>query len=117
QAGELHFPVTGLSMITPLSLPQQVSAAPVNPETAASRLGHFDQQYIAPNFHCPQPFAQQPSLAPNALVQSDAGYDAVSEQAEEFPLIDIDVQGNTPSHNVASSIQDDQASIANPGET
>ncbi|OJZ80281.1 hypothetical protein ASPFODRAFT_212790 [Aspergillus luchuensis CBS 106.47] len=102
--------------MTPLSLSQQTSAAPVNPETAASGLGHFDQQYFPTHFHCPQPFAQQPTLAPNDLVQSDAGYDAKSEHAEEFPLIDIDVQGNTPSHNVASSIQDDQASNSKPCE-
>ncbi|PYH67123.1 uncharacterized protein BO88DRAFT_417032 [Aspergillus vadensis CBS 113365] len=116
QAGDLHTPVTGLSMMTPLSLSQQTPAAPVNPETAASGLGHFNQQYIPPHFHCPQPFTQQPTLASNDLVQSDAGYDAMSEHAEEFPLINIDVQGNTPSHNVASSIQDDQASISKPCE-
>ncbi|KAI3055892.1 transcriptional regulator family: Grainyhead/CP2 [Aspergillus niger] len=117
QAGELHFPVTGLSMITPLSLPQQVSAAPVNPETAASGLDNFDQQYIPPHFHCPQPFARQPTFAPTAFVQSDAGYDAMDEPVEEHSLNNMDVQSSTPSHNLASSIQDEQASIANPGET
>ncbi|PYH67099.1 uncharacterized protein BO88DRAFT_417018 [Aspergillus vadensis CBS 113365] len=86
QAGELHFPVMGLSMITPLSLPQQL-------------------------------FAQQPTFAPTAFVQSDAGYDTMDESVEEHSLNNMDVQSNTPSHNLVSSIQDDQASIMNPGET
>ncbi|GKZ98184.1 hypothetical protein AnigIFM59636_002417, partial [Aspergillus niger] len=104
-------------MITPLSLPQQTSAAPVNTETAAPGLDHFDQQYISPHSHCLQPFAQQPTLAPSAFVQSDADYDDMGKPVEEPSLVDMDVQGNTPSHNVASSIQDDQASNSKPGET
>ncbi|GLA52470.1 hypothetical protein AnigIFM63604_009332 [Aspergillus niger] len=117
QAGDLHTPGMGMSMITPLSLPQQISAATINPGTAALGLDHFDQQYIPPHFHNPQPFAQQPAFAPGAFVQSDAGYDAMDDSVEELSLNDVDMQGNASSHYVTSTIQDDQASIQNPGET
>lgn len=116
QAGDLHTFVTGLSLITLLSHPQQTSAAPVNPEAAALGPDHFDQQYIPPHFHIPQPLAQQPTFAPSAFVQSHAGYNAMGGSAEELTLNDVDMQGNTPSHYVTSSIEDEQASIRDPGE-
>ncbi|PYH93290.1 hypothetical protein BO71DRAFT_431129 [Aspergillus ellipticus CBS 707.79] len=116
QAGDLHTPNMNMSMMTPLSLPQQISAATINADAVTMGLEQFDQHYLPPHFNNPHPFAQQASFAPSAFMQSDTGYDAMDESGEELSLNDVDMQGHS-SNLIASTIQDDQMSLQNPGET
>lgn len=93
QAGDLHTP--GMSMITPMSLTQQLPGPTLTAGGQAFSLDHYDQHYINPHFHNPQAFAPQPSFAPSAFVHRDSGYDAMDESVDEMSLNDVDMQGNT----------------------
>ncbi|PWY92431.1 hypothetical protein BO70DRAFT_367575 [Aspergillus heteromorphus CBS 117.55] len=117
QAGDLHTPGMAMNMITPLSLAQQLPAPTINADPVALSLDQFDEQYLPPPFNNQHPFTQQGSFAPSAFIQSDTGYDAMDESGEELSLNDVDMQGHPSSHLVAQTIQDDQMSVQNTGET
>ncbi|GFF48626.1 putative zinc metalloproteinase YIL108W [Aspergillus udagawae] len=101
QAGDLHTP--GMSMITPMSLTQQISGPTLSAGGQAFGLDHYDQHYINPHFHNPQAFAPQASFAPSAFVHRDSGYDAMDESVDELSLNDVDMQGNTSQFATSST--------------
>ncbi|PYH76741.1 CP2 transcription factor [Aspergillus uvarum CBS 121591] len=117
QAGDLHTPGMGLSMITPLSLPQQLSATTINADPTTMGLEHFNPHFLPPHFHNPQPFAQPATFAPGAFVPTDTGYDTMDESVDGMSLTDVDMHGNATTQFVPSVIQDDQLSIHNSGES
>lgn len=101
QAGDLHTPSMGLSMITPLTLPQQIASATINADATAMSLDQFNQPYMAPHFQNTQPFAQQAPFAPT-FVHRDSGYDAMDESVDDLSLNDVEMQ--TSSHMIPSMI-------------
>ncbi|KAA8646231.1 hypothetical protein EYZ11_012010 [Aspergillus tanneri] len=116
QAGDLHTPV-GMSLMSPLSLPQQIPGATLPTDGSAMGLDQFNQQYIPPHFHNPQPFAQQATFGPGALVHRDSGYDAMDDSVDELSLNDVDIQGNVPSQLVTSTVpHSDRLNIETPSE-
>ncbi|KAL4991398.1 CP2 transcription factor-domain-containing protein [Aspergillus falconensis] len=100
-AGDLHTPGMGLSMITPVSLPQQ-GQMPTN--NASMHIDPFSQQFISPHFQNPQHYAPQVAFAPSEFVQGDLGFDAVDESVDEGSLNDVDMQGSAQSQ-MASAIR------------
>lgn len=95
QMGDLQPPGSGLSMMTPLSLPNQVL---MNADGTAMDFNGFDQQYMAQQY-APNPFRQQAqaqaAFAPNAFVNRDSGYSAmINDPMEHAGMKDLDMQDN-----------------------
>lgn len=112
QAGDLHTPTMGLSMMTPLSLSQQMPGPGMSADGHNMAMDHFNPSFMSQPFQNAQPFPQQSSFPPGTFVQ-DSGYDAVEEQVDELSLNDVDMQGNT---QMMSLQHPDQVAAHTPGE-
>lgn len=104
QAGDLHTPNLGLNLMSPLSLGHQMCTNNLSADGSSMGLDPFNQQYMAQHYHNPQPFAQQATFAPGALVHRDSGYDAMDDSVDELSLNDMELQANASSQLVGSTV-------------
>ncbi|KAF9891113.1 hypothetical protein FE257_005049 [Aspergillus nanangensis] len=104
QAGDLHTPNMALNMMTPLSLPQQLSASTISADPPLMNLDHFNQSFMSQPFQHPAHFTHQQPFAPSTFVQ-DSGYDAMEDQVDELSLNDVDMQGHSSSQLLPSTMQ------------
>ncbi|KAK1145581.1 hypothetical protein N8T08_004139 [Aspergillus melleus] len=117
QAGDLHTPNLGLNLMSPLSLGHQVGGTNISADGSSMGLDPFSQQFMPPHYHNPQHFAQQATFAPGALVHRDSGYDAMDEPVDELSLNDMELQANSSSQLIGSTVPSSgQLDAEAPGE-
>ena len=93
QPADLHPSNVDLNLMTPLALPNQLVNTRVGADNAGLDLSHFNQQYLPSQYHAPNPFAQQPSFAPSAFVNSDSGFNSI-EDADQPTVKELDMHEN-----------------------
>jgi hypothetical protein len=98
QAGDLHTPMLGSNLITPISIPNGLSGdLSVDPH-ADIHLHGFPNQFISQQFQTLNPFTQQVSYAPSAFVHRDSGYDAMDPSEDDSSMDPRKAQVTRPLH-------------------
>lgn len=103
QAGDLHTPTIGLHNMTPLSLTNSVPQAPQQHHHHQPGMDHFNPHYLGQQMPEMNSYMQQPSFAPSAFMQRDAGYDVMDESLDDSSVNGLPIDQVSNVSNVTSS--------------